>query len=207
MIGVVDYGMGNLKSVERAFGHEGCEVRVTHNRKVLEKAGGIVFPGQGAFKDAMKNVDEFGLRDFLCDWVEAERPFFGICMGLQLLFSESEEGGDVPGLGLIDGKVRRFPPGEKVPQMGWNSVRLTERGRGCPLLEGIKEGEYFYFVHSYFVDPVQKDVVALETDYNVTYASMIWKGNLFAVQFHPEKSQDAGLRMVANFRKVVEGSN
>ena len=204
MIAIVDYGMGNLKSVERAFEHEGCEVCVTNDRNQLEKAAGIVFPGQGAFKDAVKNVDKYGLRDFLREWVESERPFLGICMGLQLLFTRSEEGSDAPGLDIVEGNVRRFPPGDKVPQMGWNSVRITESGKDCPLLAGIKDGEYFYFVHSYYVDPVAKDVVALETDYNVTYSSMIWKGNLFAVQFHPEKSQDAGLRMVSNFKNIVE---
>ena len=204
MIGIVDYGMGNLKSVERAFLHEGCEVCVTNDRKQLEKADGIVFPGQGAFTDAVKNVDRYGLRDFLREWVASNRPFLGICMGLQLLFTLSEEGGDSPGLDIVEGNVRRFPLGDKVPQMGWNSVRITENGKDCPLLDGIKDGEYFYFVHSYYVDPVEKDVVALETDYNVTYASMVWKDNLFAVQFHPEKSQDAGLKMVSNFKKIVE---
>ncbi len=197
--------MGNLRSVQKAFEHEGCEVALTNDKNVLESAAGIVFPGQGAFKDAMKNMVEYGLVDFLRQWVECGRPFLGICLGLQLLFSESEEGEEIPGLGLIEGRVRRFPPGEKVPQMGWNSVRIAERARECPLLEGIDDGSYFYFVHSYYIEPIDKGMVALTTDYGISYASMVWRKNLYAVQFHPEKSQDAGLKMISNFKKIVYG--
>lgn len=204
MIGVIDYGMGNLRSVQKAFEHQGCEVQVTSDRNILEQADGIVFPGQGAFKDAMKNISDCGLTDFLRVWVEADRPFLGICLGLQLLFAQSEESGDIPGLGLVKGRVKRFPPVEKVPQMGWNSVQITEHGRSCPLLKGINDGEYFYFVHSYYVEPEHSDVIALETEYSLTYTSMIWRKNLYAVQFHPEKSQEAGLKMISNFKEIVE---
>jgi len=199
VIAIVDYGMGNLRSVQKAFEHLGAEAVLTSDRATIESAAGLVFPGQGCYPDAMKQLTKLGLVAVLGEWVRAARPFLGVCLGHQLIFDESEEGGQVKGLGLLAGRVVRLSPGQKIPHMGWNSIRKTQAGRACPLLNGVKDGSYFYFVHSYHPVPEDASVVAATTEYTDTFASIVWKGNFFSTQFHPEKSQAPGLRVLENF--------
>jgi glutamine amidotransferase len=203
VIAIVDYGMGNLRSVQKALEHVGADAVLTSDPTTIESAAGIVFPGQGCFPDAMRELTERGLVDALRDSVQSGRPFLGVCLGHQLSFAESEEGGRVEGLGLMPGRVVRFSPGRKIPHMGWNSIHTTDNGRACPLLAGIDDGAYFYFVHSYY--PVAEDasVVAATTEYTDTFASVVWKDRFFSTQFHPEKSQAAGLRILENFVSLL----
>ncbi len=203
MIAVVDYGMGNLRSVQKAFEHVGAEAVLTAERAAIESAAGLVFPGQGCFPDAMRQLAALGLVEVLRDWVRAGRPFLGVCLGHQLIFDESEEGGAVRGLGLLAGRVVRFSPGRKVPHMGWNSVHTTTAGAACPLLDGVEDGSYFYFVHSYYPVPEDESLVAATTDYTDTFASVVWKDRFFSTQFHPEKSQAPGLRVLENFVSLL----
>ena len=204
MIAVVDYGMGNLHSVAKALEHVAGEqpVVVTSDPAVIAKADRVVFPGQGAAPDCMRAIDAHGLREAIQSAAET-KPFLGVCMGLQVLFAHSAEG-DTACLGLFDGVVQRFAPdlrnaaGErlKVPHMGWNNVRPVGHH---PLWAGINEGERFYFVHSYFVVPQDRSIVAGETDYPTPFTCAVARDNRFAVQFHPEKSAAAGLRLLENF--------
>ncbi len=203
MIAIVDYGMGNLRSVQKAFEYIGAEAVLTSDRATIESARGLVFPGQGCYPDAMQQLNELGLVEVLRQWVRAGRPFLGVCLGHQLIFEESEEGGRVEGLGLMPGRVVRFSPGRKIPHMGWNSIHKTEAGKACPLLEGVKDGAYFYFVHSYYPIPEDGSLVAATTDYTDTFASVVWKERFFSTQFHPEKSQAAGLRVLENFISLL----
>jgi len=210
MIAIIDYGMGNLRSVQKAFETVGCDAKVTRSRQSILDASHVVLPGVGAFGDCMANLERFGLIDPVREAVSSGKPFLGICLGLQLLFTESEEFGLHRGLGIVPGKVQRFPFGQpatgggevmpssglKVPHMGWNSIRITQR---MPLLAGIDSGAYVYFVHSYYVRPEDTAVVCTESDYGLPFASSIWRDNLFACQFHPEKSQAVGLRLIRNF--------
>ena len=205
MIVVVDYGMGNLRSVSKALEHVGAEVRVSSSPLELKEAHGVVLPGVGAFKDAVKNLKERGLWEAILKEVEKGKPLLGICLGLQLLFEVSYEFGKSQGLGLIEGEVVRFelPREYKIPHMGWNQVF---RRKSSPLLEGIRDGEFFYFVHSYFVKPKDESVVLTESDYGIRFCSSVEKENVFATQFHPEKSQRAGLKLLENFVKLVAKS-
>jgi glutamine amidotransferase len=203
VIAVVDYGMGNLRSVEKAVEHVGAEAVLTADGAAIERAQGVIFPGQGCFPDAMRELGARGLVEPLREWVRAGRPFLGVCLGHQLIFDESDEGGPVHGLGLLAGRVVRFSPGRKVPHMGWNAIRKTQAGRACPLLEGVEDGAYFYFVHSYYPVPDDESVVAATTEYTDTFASVVWRGRLFSTQFHPEKSQAAGLRVLENFVSLL----
>jgi glutamine amidotransferase len=204
-VAVVDYGMGNLRSVAKAIEHVAPSLRVvvSDDPEAVARASRVVFPGQGAMPDCMRELDARGLRAAVLA-AAREKPFLGVCIGLQMLFESSEEG-SVAGLGLLRGAVRRFPPermvGEdgarlKVPHMGWNEVRQVA---SHPLWEGIPSGARFYFVHSYFVEPTERGIVAGESRYGVPFVCAVARGNLFAVQFHPEKSQAAGLRLLANF--------
>jgi len=204
-VAIIDYGMGNLRSVAKAIEHvaPGRQVVVTSDPAVVAAAGRVVFPGQGAMPDCMRELDLRGLRQAVKD-AAASKPFLGICIGQQMLFEHSEEG-DVPGLGILPGCVVRFPDAMmvvsdgsrlKVPHMGWNEVRQS---RTHALWEGIPDGERFYFVHSYFVAPAEPALVAAETDYGVRFTSAVARDNIFAIQCHPEKSADAGLRLLANF--------
>ena len=206
-IAIIDYGMGNLRSVAKAIEHVApeCAVVVTSDPAVVAAAGRVVFPGQGAMPDCMRELELRGLRRAVLDAAET-KPFLGICIGLQMLFAHSEEG-DVPGLGILPGRVRRFPeelmhaPGQarlKVPHMGWNGVH--QRGPH-PLWMGIPDGERFYFVHSYFVAPEDAALAAAETGYGLRFTSAVTRDNIFAVQFHPEKSAQAGLQLLANFMR------
>lgn len=197
MIAIVDYGLGNLKSVKSALDRLGVEAAITSEAAAILAADGVIFPGVGAFQRAMENLGKLGLLEPLRQVAASGRPFLGICLGLQLLFSESTEHGRHEGLGIIPGKVVRFDVGElKVPHMGWNRVRQE---RPSPLFEGIPDGSFFYFAHSYYAQPEEQGVAIGSTEYGVRFASAVQRGNVFATQFHPEKSGPTGLRMLRNF--------
>ena len=202
MIAVIDYGMGNLRSVQKGFERIGARAEITRTPGVIADAEGVVLPGVGAFHACMQNLARYELIEPIKDVVQRGKPFLGICLGFQLLFSESEEFGPEKGLDLFPGKVVGFHPqnGLKVPHMGWNRI---EKKKQSPFLEGIADGDYVYFVHSYFVAPTDASLVATTTSYGVTFASSIATDNLFACQFHPEKSQELGLRILANFAAIV----
>lgn len=200
---IVDYGMGNLRSVEKGFERVGFRAEMTRDPRRISAARGVVLPGVGAFGACMGNLERYGLVEALREAVLAEKPFLGICLGLQLLFAESEEFGPVKGLGLLPGKVRGFRPqdGLKVPHMGWNRI---EKKKDTPFLDGIADGAYVYFVHSYYVVPEERELVATTTHYGTPFVSSIAKDHLFACQFHPEKSQDIGLRILENFARFAQ---
>ena len=209
MIAIVDYGRGNLGSVEKAFVRLGMPAMVTQDPRVVDDARAVVLPGDGAFHDAMDNLARLGLLPAVRRALDGTRPFLGICLGYQLLFSASEEFGEGQGLDLIPGVVRRFPPGRKVPHMGWNRV---EHGGRLRLFDGVPEDAYFYFVHSYYPEARTGDCVVGPTgplrqawcDYGVRFAAAIELGRVHATQFHPEKSQRWGLRMLENFAAIVK---
>ncbi len=201
MIAIIDYEMGNLRSVQKAFERVGHTATITSEPAVLADAEKIVLPGVGAFRDAILALRQRKLVEPIRTAIERGKPFLGVCLGLQLLFDKSFEDGEYEGLGVVPGEVVRFraPANFKVPHMGWNQIRFRRRP---PILKGIEEGEYFYFVHSYYVAPRDQTMIATETDYSLTFCSSIWRDNLFAVQFHPEKSQSAGLRLLKNFAEL-----
>lgn len=201
-IAIIDYGMGNLRSVQKGFEKVGHSAVITSSPDVLAAAKKVVLPGVGAFEDAMRELQERGLVGVIGQSIESGKPFLGICLGLQLLFETSYEHGQQTGLGILRGEVVRFdlPAEFKVPHMGWNELEICRR---APLLEGIDPGTHFYFVHSYYVVPSDAEVIATETDYSGRFTSMIWRDNLYATQFHPEKSQSAGLRMLKNFAQLA----
>jgi len=198
MIAVVDYGMGNLRSVAKALEQVGARVQVTSEVRAIEQAEKVVLPGVGAFDAAMRELEARQLIEPLKAALASRKPYLGICLGLQLLFDSSEEG-QVGGLGIVPGTVKRFASTAalKVPHMGWNQVTFSLEG--CPLWNGIPEGSFFYFVHSYYAAPRDVSCVAGETAYGRSFPSMVWRDRLFASQFHPEKSQAIGLRLLKNF--------
>ena len=199
MIAIVDYGLGNLKSVKSALERLALEAAITSDAAEILDAGGVVFPGVGAFSRAMQNLERLSLIDALREVALSGKPFLGICLGLQLLFSESSEHGRHEGLCIIPGKVTRFAVALKVPHMGWNEVAQENPS---PLFAGVEDPSFFYFAHSYFVQPDDPGVVVATTDYGVRYASAVQRGNVFGVQFHPEKSGPVGLAMLANFCRL-----
>lgn len=205
MIAVIDYGMGNLRSVEKGFERVGYPAVVTRDLAAITRARGIVLPGVGAFNACMENLRRFGLVEPIREAVRAKKPFLGICLGFQLLFSESEEFGPEKGLDLFPGKVVGFRAenGLKVPHMGWNQIHKRV---DSPFLEGISEGDYFYFVHSFYVVPEESSIAATSTSYGTSFVSSIATDRLFACQFHPEKSQEIGLRILANFGRFAAGA-
>jgi glutamine amidotransferase len=198
MIVIVDYGMGNLRSVQKGFERVGSKALVSRDIQEIKSADKLVLPGVGAFPECMKNLARFELVKPIIDFLGSGKPFLGICLGLQLLFDESEEFGLNEGLKVIPGKVKAFSRdmGLKIPHMGWNQIILK---KDVPLFDGINNGSFFYFVHSYFVEPDSSSDVATETEYGVTFTSAIARDNIFALQFHPEKSQQNGLRVLKNF--------
>jgi len=210
MIAIIDYGMGNLHSVHKGFEKVGFPATITRDREAISQAEGLVLPGVGAFQKAMENLNALGLSAPIRRYIESGRPFLGICLGLQLLFSESEEFGSERGLEIFKGKVVRFPvpesansqgdPPLKVPHMGWNGIHIQ---KNPPALDGIPEGSHFYFVHSYYPVPENPEIVATKTDYGLEFVSSISQGKLFACQFHPEKSQTWGLKLLENFGNLV----
>jgi glutamine amidotransferase len=202
MITIVDYGMGNLRSVEKGLLKIGADVKVTSDPKVVHEARAVVLPGVGAFRDCMRNLEGMSLLEAVVKAIEKGKPYLGICLGLQILFTESEEFGKSKGLNIFSGKVVRFPENNlKVPHMGWNTVKIINRP---PILNKIEDDSFFYFVHSFYVAPDDKNVIATTTGYGVTFTSMVWKENVFATQFHPEKSQELGLRILKGFNDFVK---
>ena len=206
MIAIIDYGMGNLRSVQKGFEKVGADAVVTADPGVVLEAERIVLPGVGAFRDCMHNLEQGGFIEPLLKVIAGGRPFLGICVGMQMLFTDSVEFGLYKGLDVIPGHVLRFPEkmkeaGEelKVPQMGWNQLNFKRRP---PAFEGVAEGANVYFVHSYYVKPDNDDVVATTTGYGFEFCSSVWRDNIVATQFHPEKSQDVGLRILKNFAEL-----
>ncbi|MDP9238829.1 MAG: imidazole glycerol phosphate synthase subunit HisH [Chloroflexota bacterium] len=195
-IAIVDYGAGNLRSVSRAVAHAGYEPSVTADPHDVDVADAVILPGVGAAADTMRNLREHKMVEPVREYIASGRPFFGVCMGQQALLSLSEEGGEHPCLGIIEGRVKKLPSGQKVPHMGWNQVMQKTAHF---IFEGIPDNSYFYFVHSYYPEPADASVVIGETDYGVRFASVLARDNIVATQFHPEKSGDMGLRMYENF--------
>ncbi len=198
MIAIVDYGMGNLRSVQKGFEKIGAEAIISRDPAQIKDSEKVVLPGVGAFPECMKNLANFGLIDPIIDFIKSDRPFLGICLGLQLLFDESEEFGLHSGLKVIPGKVKAFDRnmGLKIPHMGWNQVNFK---KDVPIFMNIPDGAWFYFVHSYYVDPSDKEDIAATTNYGIEFTCAVSRGNLYALQFHPEKSQDNGLKILSNF--------
>ncbi len=236
MIVIIDYGMGNLRSVEKGFQKVGVDVTVTNSPGMVQKADAIVLPGVGAFKDCMRELASLELIDAVVDSIKQGKPYLGICLGLQVLFSESEEFGKCRGLDVLRGEVKKFEFGRqdskdlsfprrresreseldspvkpenddlgyqtlKVPHMGWNEIQIQKNN---PLFDGIPDRSYFYFVHSFYVVPEDKSIIAATTDYGIEFTSSVWKDNVFSVQFHPEKSQAVGLQLLKNFGDIVK---
>jgi glutamine amidotransferase len=199
MIGIIDYGMGNLRSVQKAFEFLGFAAEIVEEPERLSGVTHLVLPGDAAFGDAMRNLRAAGWDQAIVEGIAAEKPFLGICVGLQLMFSESEEMGQHSGLGILPGKCVRFPVTERVPQIGWNQVAIK---RDVPLLAGVPEGSFFYFVHSFYVETVNESDCVATTDYGLDYTSIAGDGRVFGVQFHPEKSQAHGLRLLDNFARL-----
>ncbi len=195
-VGIIDYGMGNLHSVQKALQTAGARAELATAAQHLTQFDKLVLPGVGAFGDAMNNLRERGLIDGIHDLVTSGIPLLGICLGMQILFSESEEMGHHLGLNILPGVVRRLRVSAKVPHMGWNQIRQRT---ACPLFENVENGAFVYFANSYVVIPAQSAVIAGETDYEITFTSVIWHENVYGVQFHPEKSQRVGLQMLRNF--------
>ena len=200
VIALIDYGSGNLRSVHKALLQVGAEVRLARQPADLKDADGVVLPGVGAFDDCIQALNQQGLLAASRDYIQAGRPFLGICVGYQALFEKSEEFNScAAGLGVFGGKVVRFDPGSglKIPQIGWNQLEIARPE--CPLYRGIPDGSYVYFVHSFFPEPEDSSIIATRTDYGRKFASSVWRENVYATQFHPEKSQRIGLRLLANF--------
>ena len=203
-IAILDYGMGNLRSVGKALEHVGAEPFLTSDHARVREADGIVLPGVGAMPKAMERVRELALDQLLRERVEASVPVIGLCMGMQLLFESTTELGGADGIGLLPGPVQELDaPGLKIPQIGWNQLQVVKPE--CPLLRGVSSGSYVYFVHSFFPRPEDPSIVATRTTYGETFASAIWRGNIFATQFHPEKSQKVGLQLLKNFVDYANG--
>ncbi|MBT4374372.1 MAG: imidazole glycerol phosphate synthase subunit HisH [Nitrospina sp.] len=208
MIAVIDYGMGNLRSVQKALEFVGAKVIVTHDPDLILSADSVVLPGVGAFKDCMANLNKLSLIDPIRKFIDSGKPFLGICLGLQVLFEESEEYGPVPGLGILPGKVVKFIDGSsdtrkgpqiKIPHMGWNQIKVK---KNAPLFAGVGNSPYFYFVHSYYVVPEDPEMVATVTHYGIEFVSGIQHKNIYAFQFHPEKSQTLGLSILERFSNL-----
>ncbi|QWK19752.1 MAG: imidazole glycerol phosphate synthase subunit HisH [Hydrogenobacter thermophilus] len=202
MLVLVDYGMGNIRSVSKALEKVGFSPIITRDPDLILRADALVVPGVGAFKDAVSNLKNLGLFSAILRHIEKGKPYLGICLGLQLLFEKSYEFGEEKGFGILEGEVILLPPRVKVPHIGWNQIWKTKESL---LLEGIKDGDYFYFVHSYHVVPKRREVIATLTDYGVEFVSSVEYQKIFGLQFHPEKSQKLGLKLLENFKRIVYG--
>ena len=204
MVAIIDYGVGNLRSVEKALHFIGCDAVITSDVKAASEADGIVLPGVGAFSDAMENLVNAGMVGVVKDAIASDKPFLGICLGMQLLFDYSEEGGSrVEGLGIFKGAIKQLPQdaGLKVPHMGWNSLKTKE---SCPLFSKIASNPYVYFVHSFYLAAEERELVAATAEYGVRLDAAIARGNIFATQFHPEKSGSVGLDMLRNWADNIK---
>ena len=204
MTAIIDYDAGNIKSVEKALLYLGEEAAITRDREVIRKADRVILPGVGAFGSAMEKLKAYGLEEVIREVIAKETPFLGICLGLQLLFEYSEESEGVKGLGILPGQILRLPEKEglKIPHIGWNSLKFPNKGR---LFEKITEESYVYFVHSYYLKAREEGIVTATSEYGALIHASVEKGNVFACQFHPEKSSDVGMQMLRNFIKVVKG--
>jgi glutamine amidotransferase len=199
MIAIIDYGMGNIHSVNKALQLFGAKTIITNKPKDIRASKKVVLPGVGAFEDAMLELEKQGLISALTEQIRNKKPFLGICLGMHLLFQESEEAKGSRGLGILRGRVKKFvnKRGFKIPHMGWNQLKKVTKE--CPLLAGVEDGAYVYFCHSYYPQAQDKSVIAAGTDYGISFASCVWQDNVYGVQFHPEKSQAAGLKILENF--------
>lgn len=206
MIGIIDYGMGNLGSVTNAFRFLELDAKIVARKGDLDDCRALILPGVGAFGDCMSHLVEHDFVDPIQNWVSAGKPMMGICLGLQVLFEGSEESPGVEGLSIFPGTVKRFdlPHALKVPQIGWNRVRQV--AEDCPMFDGVDDDAFFYLVHSYYVAPADEVIIAGRTEYGIDYCSVAWKDNVFATQFHPEKSQADGLRLLRNFWNWAESA-
>lgn len=204
MIAIIDYGAGNIQSVAKALTHIGCDCLVTRNKDEILKADGAVLPGVGSFGDTVDSLNKYGIKDAIKEYIASGKPFLGICLGMQLLFPASGESPEAEGLGIYEGSITRIPNGEglKIPHMGWNSLDINPESR---LFKGIGKNPYVYFVHSYFLHAADRELVAATTEYGVTIDAAVERGNVFATQFHPEKSGETGLRILRNFAEIAEG--
>lgn len=203
MIALIDYGMGNIRSVSKAIEAVGGEVTITQSPEEIKKAKAIVLPGVGAFRDCMENLDKLGLLSAVKEEILKGKPYLGICLGMQILFTESEEFGICNGLDIFKGRVVRFNLSKeyKIPHMGWNTVKFSKKDK---FLDDIPDKSFFYFVHSYYVIPEDKKIIAGVTDYGIDFTSMVIYENIFATQFHPEKSQKTGLKLLKNFVRLLK---
>ena len=201
MIVIIDYGMGNLRSAEKAFNQAGLETKVSDDPAVLAKAQGLVIPGVGAFPDAMKNLYEKKLVEPIREHAAAGKPLLGICLGMQVLFQQGFEGDRVEGLGLLAGDIVRIPAGVKIPHMGWNRLTMLQES---PVLKGTPDGAYVYFVHSYFANNCDAADIVAVTDYGNMLPAVVQRNNVYGLQFHPEKSSDTGLHMIKNFGELSQ---
>ena len=204
MIAIIDYGAGNIQSVYKALEYIGCDAFITNDKNKILKADGAVLPGVGSFGDTIDTMNSYGIKDAVIDFINSKKPFLGICLGLQLLFPYSEESPNAKGLGVFDGTIKKIPSGDglKIPHIGWNSLEIKKENG---LFKGIDKNSYVYFVHSYFLDAKDKKIVSAQTEYGVKIDAAIEKDNVFATQFHPEKSGETGLKILKNFADIVNG--
>ncbi len=200
-IAIIDYNMGNIKSVENAFKRIGADVKVTDKPGIIAGAKAVVLPGVGAFRDAIENLKGLGLYDCVIDTIRRDKPFLGICIGLQVLFEYGMEGAKTRGLGIFRGSIEKIPEGVKIPHMGWNKISIVKKE--SRLFKGILSGESFYFVHSYHAVCADKEIISSTTGYGIDIVSSIEKGNTYALQFHPEKSSTYGLKVLKNFMEIA----
>ena len=200
MIAIVNYGMGNLRSVQKAFETVGYEAIVTYEKEQIKSANAIVIPGVGAFYDAMNNLKSLGLDDVIAEEIKTGKPFLGICLGMQVLFSYGYEVEKSEGLNIISGDIVKIPEGNKIPHMGWNSLDIK---RESSILKGVESGDYFYFVHSYYARPQRPEVVVATTEYGIEVPAVVQKDNIIGIQFHPEKSSNTGLKILKNFGELI----
>ena len=203
MIAIIDYGAGNIQSVYKALKYVGCDCIVTNDKDEIMKADGAILPGVGSFGNSMDNMNKNGITETVREFIKTKKPFLGICLGLQLLFPESEESPGVKGIDIFKGTVTKIPDGEglKIPHMGWNSIKLLKKDG---IFKGIKDNSYVYFVHSYYLNAENKDIVAAQTEYGVTIDAAVSYENVTATQFHPEKSGEVGLQMLRNFAEMCK---
>lgn len=202
MISIIDYGAGNIQSVYKALKYIGCECKITSDKEEILKSDGAILPGQGEFGDCMNSIVKSGIKNTVSEFIKTRKPFLGICVGLQLLFEGSDESPETDGLGVFKGRIKRIPNGEglKIPHMGWNSIEVKKDDK---LLKGVENDSYVYFVHSYYLDAQDKSIVSSQTEYGVKIDASVSKDNVFATQFHPEKSGEVGLKLLRNFKQLT----